>query len=114
MDLPGLKRDDVSVVVTNDVLTVSGERREEHEETRDTWYSRERAFGAFSRSVTLPPGTDPAKVVAEFEDGVLEVRIPGAHPPREPRTVEVKQRIAKEKAPAERKAAKPPKAGATA
>ena len=57
------------------MLTVSGERRSDHEEDREGFYRVERAFGAFSRSLTLPKGVDPEAVSAGFEHGVLEVRI---------------------------------------
>jgi HSP20 family protein len=55
---------------------VSGERKANHEENREGFYRVERAFGAFSRSLTLPKGVDPEGVSAGFDQGVLEVRIP--------------------------------------
>jgi HSP20 family protein len=72
-DLPGLKKDDVKVELTNDVLTISGERKEEKEEKREGYYRSERSYGTFYRCIPLPEGvkTDTAK--AEFHDGVLEV-----------------------------------------
>ncbi|HSI82024.1 MAG TPA: Hsp20/alpha crystallin family protein [Solirubrobacterales bacterium] len=75
-DLPGMKRDDVEIEVKDGVLTVSGERKAEQEERSEGFYRVERSFGTFSRSLTLPKGIDPQRVAAEFEDGVLEVRIP--------------------------------------
>jgi HSP20 family protein len=75
-DLPGLSRDDVDIEIKDGVLTVSGERQTEHEERPEGYYRVERAFGRFSRSLTLPDGIDAESVAAEFADGVLEVRIP--------------------------------------
>lgn len=82
-DLPGLSEEDVSVEVDDNVLTVSGERRAEHERNEDGYHRIERAYGHFSRSVTVAEGIDEAKVAATFNDGVLEVRIPKpeAHKP---------------------------------
>ena len=75
-DLPGLSEDDVNVEVKDGVLTVSGERRAE-EKTEEKGYHRiERSYGSFSRSLSIPEGIDPEQVSAEFDNGVLEVRIP--------------------------------------
>lgn len=75
-DLPGLTEGDVAIEVKDGVLTVSGERKAEHEEKSEGFYRVERSFGAFARSMTLPQGTDAEQVAAEFANGVLEVRIP--------------------------------------
>jgi HSP20 family protein len=75
-DLPGMEKDDVEIEVKDGVLTVSGERKAEHEEKSEGFYRAERSFGSFSRSLTLPKGSDASKVEAEFDKGVLEVRIP--------------------------------------
>ena len=75
-DLPGITESDVSIVFENNVLTVSGERRTEHEAKKDGYYRLERTMGSFSRSLTLPEGIDADAVDAKFDNGVLEVRIP--------------------------------------
>jgi HSP20 family protein len=75
-DLPGLSEDDVRIEVRDNVLTVSGERKSEHEDKRNGYYRVERAFGRFGRSLTLPEGVDADKIEASFDKGVLEVRIP--------------------------------------
>ena len=75
-DLPGMTEDDVSIELEDNILTVSGERKAEHEEKGEGFYRVERAFGSFSRSLTLPQGVDPEAVNAGFEKGVLEVRVP--------------------------------------
>jgi HSP20 family protein len=75
-DLPGLSADDVMVEIGEDAITISGVRRQEHEEERGGVYRFERQFGAFSRVVPLPTGaiTDQARAV--FKDGVLEIHVP--------------------------------------
>jgi HSP20 family protein len=75
-DLPGLGKDDVEIEVKDNVLTVSGERKTEHEEKAEGFYRAERAFGRFSRSLSLPEGIDADRVSASFDRGVLEVKIP--------------------------------------
>lgn len=75
-DLPGLDSDDISIEVKDRVLTVSGERKAEHEERSEGYYRVERAFGSFSRSLTLPEGIDADKIEAAFDKGVLEIRVP--------------------------------------
>ena len=75
-DLPGMTEDDVDIEIKDNVLTVSGERKAEHEDKGEGYHRLERAFGSFSRSLTLPHGIEPDKVEAGFEHGVLEVRIP--------------------------------------
>ena len=75
-DLPGLDKDDVEIELKDDVLTISGGRKAEHEERQDGFHRIERSYGSFARSLTLPKGIDADQVQAEFEKGVLEVRIP--------------------------------------
>jgi HSP20 family protein len=75
-DLPGLSEDDVDIEVKDGVLTISGERKTEEKKEEEGYYRVERAFGRFSRSLTLPDGIDPEQVKAKFDNGVLEVRIP--------------------------------------
>jgi HSP20 family protein len=87
-DLPGLSDDDVSVQLEDNVLTISGERKSEHEQQQNGYYRLERASGSFSRSLTLPEGVDPDKVQASFERGVLEITIPKPEQ-RKPRQVQI-------------------------
>jgi HSP20 family protein len=75
-DLPGISEDDVQIEIKDGVLTVSGERKSEHEEKSEGYHRVERAFGSFSRSLTLPDGVDADAVDASFDNGVLEVKIP--------------------------------------
>lgn len=75
-DLPGMSEDDVNIEIKDGVLTVSGERKAEHEDKGEGYHRVERAFGSFSRSLSLPQGVDPEGIEAKFDNGVLEVRIP--------------------------------------
>jgi HSP20 family protein len=87
-DLPGVREEDINVELEDNVLTISGERRAEHEERREGYYRVERASGRFSRSLTLPEGIDPESIEAQFENGVLTVRIPKPEE-RRPRRVAI-------------------------
>jgi HSP20 family protein len=87
-DLPGLSEDDVSIELEDSVLTISGERKAQHEERKEGYYRVERAFGTFARSLTLPEGVNPEAVRASFDRGVLEVRIPKPEE-RKPRKVAI-------------------------
>jgi HSP20 family protein len=75
-DLPGLTENDVSIELDERVLTISGERKSEHEERKEGYYRIERSSGSFSRSLTLPEGVDASAIKASFDHGVLEVRVP--------------------------------------
>ena len=75
-DIPGVKKDDVHVEIENDVLTISGERKEEHEENREGYYRSERSYGQFYRAIPLPEGVNPDQCTASFTDGVLELTVP--------------------------------------
>lgn len=74
-ELPGLKKDDVEVNVTEDAITIQGQRQEEHERKEEGYYHTERSYGSFYRTIALPEGviTDSAK--ATFKDGVLEIEL---------------------------------------
>jgi HSP20 family protein len=75
-DLPGMTENDITIELENNVLTIAGERKTEHEEKHEGFYRLERATGTFSRALTLPEGIEPDAVQANFDNGVLEVRIP--------------------------------------
>lgn len=76
VDLPGVKKEDVSVQVTDGHLALSGERKQESAETKDNVYRTEREYGSFYRAVPLPQGVTLEDVKATFADGVLEVSVP--------------------------------------
>ena len=87
-DLPGVSQEDVHIELEDTVLTVSGERKSDHEAKGEGFYRVERAFGSFSRSLTLPKGVDAEAIAAQFTDGVLEVRIPKPEQ-RKPRRIAI-------------------------
>lgn len=74
-ELPGVNEKDVKVTLDNNVLTVEGERRQERKSEKGSWLHQECCYGSFSRSFTLPGTVDPNSVEANFNDGVLEIRI---------------------------------------
>src|SRR5258708_14977086 len=73
-DLPGLDEKDVEVTVTNNMLTIKGEKKVEKEE--GDYYHSERSYGYFDRTIALPQGIDADKAEAKFKKGVLKVTIP--------------------------------------
>lgn len=93
-DMPGIEPDEVKIEVEGDVLTVSGEHKEEKEEQKEDFIRRERSYGSFSRSLSLPPGVDAEAIEATSHDGVLEVRVP-LPKQRQKRAVEIKPKAAK-------------------
>ncbi|MDQ6607715.1 MAG: Hsp20/alpha crystallin family protein [Actinomycetota bacterium] len=87
-DLPGLSEGEVNIELDETVLTISGERRADHEVRKEGYYRVERAAGKFSRSLTLPEGVRADSIKASFDRGVLEVRIPKPEQ-RKPRKVSI-------------------------
>lgn len=75
-ELPGVDKKDISVDVKDGVLTLTGERSYENEVKEESYYRRERAYGKFHRSFSLPAGHDPEKIKADFNDGLLKIEIP--------------------------------------
>ena len=77
-DLPGVRKEDVQIDVTDDVLTISGERREEREEggNDQDYRAIERSYGSFYTTVPLPEGANTEKLTAKMHDGVLEITVP--------------------------------------
>jgi HSP20 family protein len=88
LELPGLKKEDIDISLREGVLTVSGERKQEHEVKEGEAFRSERYFGRFQRSVTLPAMVDSSKVTANYKDGVLTIDLPKAEEAK-PRQIEV-------------------------
>jgi HSP20 family protein len=88
-ELPGVKQEDVDITFHNGVLTISGERKAEEQREGSGYYVRERRYGSFRRSMTLPQGTDENNINARFQDGVLEVRVAGAAAVQEPKRIQI-------------------------
>ena len=87
-DLPGMSEEDIQIEFEDGILTVSGERRAEHDEREEGFHRVERSFGTFSRSLTLPKGVDADAVSASVDRGVLEIRIPKPEQ-RKPRRINI-------------------------
>ena len=75
-ELPGVEKDNIAIDVNGRVLTLKGERTYENEVKEDKYTLRERAYGTFQRSFTLPAETDSEKIKAAYKDGVLKLNIP--------------------------------------
>ena len=88
-ELPGVKQEDVDVTLHRGVLTISGERKAEENREGSGFYVRERRYGSFRRSMTLPESVDESAINARFQDGVLEVRITGAAAVQEPKKIQI-------------------------
>lgn len=89
VELPGIKPEEVNVSVDQGVLTISGEKHEERKEGEEgRYHTIERRYGSFTRSFTLPQGVSEDQIEAEFENGVLTVRIPKAALPQ-PRRIQI-------------------------
>ncbi len=75
-ELPGLNKEDIKVSVTDNVLTIEGERKLEKEEKRKGYYHSERSYGKFSRSIGLPDGAKTDQATAQLNNGTMEITIP--------------------------------------
>jgi HSP20 family protein len=92
VDLPGMKREDITVEVTDGHLALSGERKSEREEKKDNVYRCEREYGSFYRAVPLPAGVKLEDVKATFKDGVLEVSTPlPSRPEKKARKIDIQE-----------------------
>ena len=75
-ELPDVKKEDIGVTVENNVLTLTGERKQEESTKPEQFQRVERRFGSFSRSFTLPTSVDAGQIAASYKDGVLTIRLP--------------------------------------
>ena len=87
--IPGVKADDIDVSVTGDTLTVKAETSEEQEISRENYLRRERRYGSYCRSVTLPGGVETEKAEADYTDGILTLTFPKAEEVK-PKSIKVK------------------------
>jgi HSP20 family protein len=91
-DVPGLSKDDITVDIADDHLTIRGERRYDHEEERDGVFRSERSYGSFSRVIPLPQGAIADSAKATFNNGVLEILVQApSFDVRRGRRVEIKE-----------------------
>jgi len=78
LEVPGMKKEDIEISLQDGMLTVSGERKDEREQTEGQAFRSERYFGKFQRSLSLPTAVDANKVKASYKDGILTIRLPKA------------------------------------
>jgi len=91
-DLPGLTKDDVKVDVTDDLITIQGERKHHKKEEREGYCYSECTYGSFYRTIPLPAGAEASKATAKFQNGVLEVAVPApAQGGKKARRLEVRE-----------------------
>lgn len=88
-DLPGLTKDDVSVTLQDNYLTITGEKKHESEQKEANYFLSERVYGSFTRTVELPLPVDAKKIEARFKDGTLQVTLPKSEEAK-PKQIEVK------------------------
>ena len=86
-ELPGVTKDSITLDVKENILILKGERKSEEKVRNENYYRKERCFGTFERAFTLPSAIDPAKITANFKDGILKVEIPK---PEEKRPKQIK------------------------
>jgi HSP20 family protein len=82
-DLPGITREDLNISISENTLTITGEKKKEEKVDRKDYHRVERSCGSFSRSFRLPDNVSADKAKASFKDGVLEVRMPRTKAPRQ-------------------------------
>jgi HSP20 family protein len=75
-ELPGIRKEDIDVKLTDNTITISGEKRKEEKVEKKNYYRMERSYGSFRRSFSLPSEVQTDKVKAQFKDGILEIRVP--------------------------------------
>ncbi len=88
-ELPGMRREDINISVTGNILTISGERKTDSSVKSEDYYRSELSYGKFSRSITLPTTVDAEKINATFENGVLEITLPKSEKAK-PKKIEIK------------------------
>lgn len=88
-DVPGVKKEDISVTVTEDTISIRGEVKSDYEEKKENYFHSERFFGTYSRTLPLPTLVAADKATAKFEDGVLTITIPKAGKPTRGHVVDI-------------------------
>ena len=88
-ELPGIKKEDVSIDIKDNILTLKGERSHEADIQEKNYYRKERSYGKFYRAFTLPDAVDPNRIDASYKDGVLSVTLPKGEKAK-PKLIDVK------------------------
>ena len=89
VELPGMKKEDISVNIEENVLTVKGERNVDNEENKDTYYRRERMYGSFKRSFSLSDDIMTDEVGADYKDGILKIKLKKDHTKEEVKQITI-------------------------
>ena len=87
-ELPGINQKEIDVKIDNNILTIKGKKEDIKEEKEKNYHLRERYYGAFQRSISLPNNIEPEKIKARFENGVLNISVPKSDK-RTPKKIEV-------------------------
>ena len=90
VELAGVRPGEVDVTLSSGVLTISGERRSDLDDEEVSYYVRERFYGVFRRTITLPEGIDESKIDASFKNGMLQITVQGGAAAAEPRRIHVR------------------------
>jgi HSP20 family protein len=88
-EMPGLKKEDVKISLTENVLTIAGEKKLESRTDKKKYHRLERTYGSFQRSFSLPAPIQPDKITAAFKDGILEVKVPKSEEAK-PKEIDIK------------------------
>jgi len=89
-ELPGVKESDIDLRIEGDMLTLSGEKKSETQEERENYHMMERSYGRFRRTVQLPFAPNPEQVQADFQQGVLTIRMPKQAQQERSRRIEIR------------------------
>jgi len=89
VELPGVNKDDVKIMLENNILTIRGEKKQEKETKKENYHRVERSYGSFQRSFTLPTTVKSDKIDAVYKDGILQIALPKAEEAK-PKQIEVK------------------------
>ena len=87
-ELPGINQKEIDVKIDNNILTIKGKKEDIKEEKEKNYHLRERYYGAFQRSISLPNNIEPEKIKASFENGVLNISVP-QNDKRTPKKIEI-------------------------
>lgn len=97
-EVPGLKKDEIKVELTDDALVIQGERKREHKEDHEGYHRWERSYGQFYRAIALPEGAKMDQVKAELQDGLLKVSVPVPQAEKKSRQVPIETKAVAAKA----------------
>ena len=76
VELPGVDKKDVKLSLNDSILTIQGEMKKDEETEKEDYYYRERAYGTYARTISLPSEVDKEKIKAKFKNGILEITMP--------------------------------------